>query len=142
MNEKIAVILSIIGGIAGWLFGGLDELLNIFITVLVVDTVTGMVKNYYFGTYASSLFRRGLIKKSGYMLAVILAVCLDRMTGQTGVLRSSLLVLFVTNEATSIVENLGEMGVPIPERVKNAIAILKKKNKDSDEEEAKDDCQK
>lgn len=132
MDEKYAVILSIIGGIAGWLFGGLDDLLNVFVTVLIVDTVTGMIKNYSFGTYASKLFRKGLLKKSGYMLAIILAVCLDRLTGQTGVLRTALLFCFITNEGTSIIENLGELGVPFPQQVIDAIAVLKKKYNSSD----------
>lgn len=135
MDEKFTVTLSILGGMAGWLFGGLDDLLNVFVTVLIVDTVTGMIKNYSFGTYESKLFRRGLVKKSGYMLAIILAVCLDRLTGQTGVLRTALLFCFIANEGTSIIENLGELGVPFPKQVIDAIAVLKKKYDTSKEDD-------
>lgn len=62
------------------------------------------------------------------MLAIILAVQLDRILGDTGALRGALLFCFIANEATSIVENLGEIGVPMPDAVKNAIAILRNKS--------------
>ena len=61
------------------------------------------------------------------MLAVILAVQLDRLIGDTGALRSALLFCLIANEGTSIVENLGEIGVPFPETIINAIYVLKDK---------------
>jgi len=39
---------------------------------------------------------------------------------------------FIANEALSIIENMGLMGVPIPEVIVNAIDVLKSKEKQSD----------
>ena len=133
MNEKFNIIFASTGAILGYLFGGLDTLLEVFCIILILDTFTGMFKYYYKGEYQSKLFRKGLWKKCGYMLAVILAVQLDRLIGDTGALRSALLFCLIANEGTSIVENLGEIGVPFPETIINAIYVLKDKGeKNSD----------
>lgn len=137
MDNKIKAVLSILGGIVGYLFGGLDALLEVFLVILLVDTVTGMTKSYYNGTYRSKKFRQGLWQKIGYMFAIILAVQLDKVVGNTGTLRTALLFCFIANESTSIVENLGEMGVPIPPVVSQCIAILKDKS-DSDSQSIED----
>lgn len=127
MNEKFNIIFAASGAVIGYLFGGLDTLLEVFCIILILDTFTGMFKYYYKGEYQSKLFRKGLWKKCGYMLAVILAVQLDRLIGDTGALRSALLFCLIANEGTSIVENLGEIGVPFPETIVNAIYVLKDK---------------
>lgn len=128
MDNKFKVILSTLGAITGYLFGGLDILLEVFVMILIIDTVTGMFKHYVLGTYESKKFRQGFVKKSGYMLALILAVQLDRIMGDTGTLRTALLFCFIANESTSIVENLGEIGVPIPPALSRCIAVLKNKS--------------
>ena len=89
-----------------------------------------MIKSYLNGTYSSKLFRAGLLKKCGYMLAVILAVQLDKLTGNTGALRGAMLLFSVANEGTSIIENLGEIGIPFPDPIVNAIAVLRKKTEE------------
>ena len=127
MNEKFNAIFAASGAVVGYLFGGLDTLLEVFCIILILDTFTGMFKYYYKGEYQSKLFRKGLWKKCGYMLAVILAVQLDRLIGDTGALRSALLFCLIANEGTSIVENLGEIGIPFPETIINAIYVLKDK---------------
>lgn len=132
LNEKFVAIISFCGGILGYLFGGLDILLNAFVITLIVDTLSGMMKSYIAGTYSSRLFRKGLSKKCGYMLAVILAVQLDKLTGDTGALRGAMILFSLANEGTSIIENLGEVGIPFPAPIVNAIAALKKKSEDSD----------
>lgn len=126
LNEKFVAIITFCGGVLGYFFGGLDVLLSAFMIILVVDTFTGMIKSYMKGTYSSKLFRMGLLKKCGYMLAVILAVQLDKLVGDTGALRGAMLLFSVANEGTSIIENLGEIGIPFPEPIVNAIAVLKR----------------
>lgn len=138
LNEKFVVIITFCGGVLGYFFGGLDILLNAFMITLAIDTLAGMIKSYLNGSYSSKLFRAGLLKKCGYMLAVILAVQLDKLTGNTGALRGAMLLFSVANEGTSIIENLGEIGIPFPEPIVNAIAVLRKKAENAEESEKKD----
>lgn len=128
-NEKSIAVITFCGGVLGYFFGGLDHLLIAFIIILLVDTLAGMVKSYYKGTYSSKLFRQGLWKKCGYMLSIILSVQLDFLTGDTGALRGAMIFFSIINECTSIIENLGELGIKFPEPIINSIATLKNKTK-------------
>ena len=65
------------------------------------------------------------------LLVVMVAVRLDMLMG-TAFLRDAAMVAFICNEALSIIENGGLMGIPIPEKITDAIEILGKKG-DGDE---------
>ena len=53
----------------------------------------------------------------------------DRVTGETGAVRTLVIYYFVANEGLSIIENLGQAGIPIPNSIKQALKVLKKENK-------------
>ena len=69
---------------------------------------------------------RGILKKVGVLLVVMLSVLIDRVTGETGAIRTLVIYYFVANEGLSIVENLAEAGIPIPKTIKKALKALKK----------------
>lgn len=71
MKENLSMGLGVFMGLVSYFFGGFDSLLTVFATILVVDTVTGMLKAWNLGEYQSSKFRQGFIKKSGYLLGII-----------------------------------------------------------------------
>ena len=58
----------------------------------------------------------------------MIAVVVDRITGESGAIRTLIIYYFVANEGLSIIENLGEAGLPIPKILKNALKNLKKEN--------------
>ena len=128
--DKIDYILASIGAIVGYFVGGLDQLLTVFAVIFVIDTISGIIKSNINGTYSSKEFRNGILNKCGYILAIILVVQLDKLLGNTGALRTALLFCFIYNEGVSVVENLGEMGVPIPKTITNALEVLHKKSED------------
>lgn len=131
--DKIDYILAGIGAIIGYFLGGLDQLLTVFAVIFVIDTMSGIIKSNINGTYSSKEFRHGILNKCGYILAIILVVQLDKILGNTGALRSALLFCFIYNEGVSVVENLGEMGVPIPKAITNALEVLHKKSEESED---------
>jgi toxin secretion/phage lysis holin len=53
-------------------------------------------------------------------------VLVDRVTGESGAIRTLVIYYFVANEGLSILENLGECGLPIPKKLKEALKALKK----------------
>lgn len=123
--NKLNYIIAVLGGILGYLFGGLDVFISVFCTILLLDTITGMIKSLFNGCYSSSKFRKGLGKKIGYLIAIVLSVQLDYLMGNIGVLRGAMILCLTANESISIVENLGEIGVPFPDVVINSIESLK-----------------
>lgn len=52
----------------------------------------------------------------------------------TSYLRDGVCIAFIVNEVISITENAGLMGVPIPAVITNAIAVLKKKQTETEED--------
>lgn len=64
------------------------------------------------------------------LLFVLIAVRLDLLMG-TNYLRDAVCIGFIANEALSIVENAGLMGMPLPEVLVRAIDVLEKKGLDA-----------
>ena len=134
IKEYISTVLGIFTGILAYFLGGFDYLLSVFATILIIDTITGMLKAWNLGDYQSKKFRQGFIKKSGYLLGIILAVQMDILLGDKGVLRDSVVTFFVANESFSIIENLGQMGVKFPEIFTNALKALSKEETEDKED--------
>ena len=133
MEKTIQAIGSTVVGTIIAFLGGADTLLNVFLTIVFTDMATGILKSLYAGEYKSARFREGLYRKAAYFIAVILVVQLDKLTGYTGTFRSILLTFLICNEMISIIENLGEMGVPFPSKITEAIEVLKSKDNDKTE---------
>lgn len=126
MKEQFSIGLGAVMGVLSYFVGGFDPLLSVFATTLVIDTLTGMLKAWNAGEYQSSKFRKGFVKKSGYLIGVILAVQIDILIGGNGALRDAVLTFFVANESFSILENLGQMGVQLPQAFMDALKVLGK----------------
>lgn len=125
MKETICVILGTITTALVYLLGGIDVALNCLLIAIALDYVSGVIKAFNNKTLSSRIGLRGLLKKIGILIIVMLAVLIDRVTGNTGAIRTLVLYYFVANEGLSIVENLGQAGLPIPKTIKNALKALK-----------------
>lgn len=62
------------------------------------------------------------------LLIILVASQLDKVAG-TEVVRNAVIIGYIANEALSIIENAGLMGLPVPKFIINAIDILKKNRK-------------
>ena len=124
-NSVIAVICT---GLI-YLLGGLDVALTCLLIAIILDYVSGFIKAFVTKQLSSKIGAMGIVKKVGVLLIVMLAVLIDRVTGETGAIRTLVIYYFVANEGLSIVENLGQAGVPIPQSIKKALKALKKESK-------------
>ena len=130
-NILCASIGAIGAAIAG-LFGGWDAALVTLIIFMAVDYITGLIVAGVFhaspktesGALESKAGLKGLLRKGGMLLVVLVACRLDLMLG-AHFIRDAVVIALISNEALSIVENLGLMGVPIPAPIINAIEVLK-----------------
>lgn len=128
MKETICAILSGISTALIYLFGGFDVALNCLLIAIVLDYISGLIKAYNTKTLSSRIGFRGLLKKLGILILVMVAVLVDRVTGNSGAIRTVIIYYFVANEGLSIIENLGAAGIPIPKFLKKALKALKKEN--------------
>ena len=123
--------LSIIAGITTasvYLLGGFDVAIQCLLIAIVIDYVSGLIKAFVTKTLSSQIGLKGILKKVAILLVVMLAVLIDRVTGESGMIRTLVIYYFVANEGLSITENLAQSGVPMPKVIKDALKALKKEN--------------
>jgi toxin secretion/phage lysis holin len=128
MKEVISSVLACIGTTFVYLIGGMDIAMTCLLVAIALDYISGLIKAYECKVLSSKIGFRGILKKVGVLLVVMLAVLIDRVTGNTGAIRTLVVYYFVANEGLSIIENLAEAGVPIPKSLKKALKSLKKEN--------------
>lgn len=128
MKEIICTIISEIATAFIYLVGGCDVALYCLVVAIVLDYISGLIKAYNTKQLSSKVGFQGILKKVGILLIVMLSVLIDRITGNVGAIRTLVIYYFVANEGLSIIENLGEAGLPIPKPLKNALKVLKKQS--------------
>lgn len=129
MKEISSSIIALICTGCVYLLGGWDVSLICLVVAIAIDYVSGIMKAFVMKELSSKIGLRGLLKKVGVLMVVMLAVIVDRVTGETGMVRNLVIYYFVANEGLSIIENLGQTGVPIPSSIKKALKALKKESK-------------
>ena len=139
MKATLCTILGIVGAAIAALLGGWDMALKTLCIFMAIDYVSGLIVAGVFkastksesGALESRAGLKGLLRKMAMLCAVLMAYYLDQVAG-TNFVRDATCMGFIANEALSIIENMGLMGVPIPEVIVNAIDVLKSKEKKSD----------
>ena len=101
------------------------KLLITTVTLLLIATVICFMSTLY------SIALAIVLKPMGYLdLILIVAVLLDRLLN-TGnwVFRTLVCYFYIANEGISLLENCAGLGLPIPEKLKDALAQLKEGEK-------------
>lgn len=127
MKRYLIDIITAISSTILYLLGGWDIALKCLIVVIVIDYLTGVLSAIYNKKLNSIIGTKGIVKKVGYLCIVALSTIIDIITGQTGVIRTLVIYFFVANEGISIIENIAEMGVPMPKKLIEVLEQLKKK---------------
>ena len=123
MKNEVCTIIGIVGGAIATAFGGWDTALAALVTFMAIDYITGS------GALESLAGWKGLCRKGVTLLVVLVACQLDKVMGSSFI-RNAAIIGFMANEAISIIENAGLMGVPIPETITQAVDVLRKKGKE------------
>lgn len=115
-------------------FGDFDVPFQILLVFMVLDYIAGIIVALVFkrsrktknGKLSSAASIKGLFKKTGVFIAVIIAHELDVLL-KSNFIRDTVILAYIFNEGLSIVENLGLMGVGIPAPLKKGLEMLKEK---------------
>lgn len=134
MKETLCTVAGIIGGYIIGLLGGWDVALRTLAIFMAIDYLTGCIVAGVFkksrktknGNLSSGAGFMGLCRKGTVLLVVLVAARLDELTG-SNMIRSAVIIGYTANEAISILENAGMMGLPIPDTLRKAIDLLTKK---------------
>lgn len=135
IKAYLIITIGTIGSAVASLFGGWTEDLTTLLIFMGVDFVMGLSIAAVWkksgksesGALNSISAWKGLCRKGISLLVVLVAHRLD-ITLDTSYIKTAVVIAFIANEAISIVENVGIMGVPLPNIITKAIDILKDKS--------------
>lgn len=140
MKEAVCTAFGLVGSAVAAVFGGWDSGIATLVIFMCLDYVSGLVvagvfhnsKKTETGTLESKAGWKGLCRKCMTLVFVLVAYRLDIVIG-TNYIRDAVIIAFITNEAISLIENAGLMGVPLPAIITKAVDILQKKAVESEE---------
>lgn len=152
MKENFLQILfaTVAGAIVAYLNVLLVPLV-VLVIVMLIDYGTGMAQAYVSHSLNSRIGVVGIIKKIGYIVAVTVGIVADYLISsaltQVGIdikinycIGMIVTIWLIINELISVLENLAEIGIPLPNFLVSIVKRLKVvvENK-TDEDKKKDD---
>ena len=134
MKETILAVIGVIGAFVAHAFGGWDAAIATLLIFMAIDYLSGLIVAGIFhaspksesGSLESKAASKGLIRKGMALLVVLIGTRLDLILGINYV-RDGIIIAFCVSELISFVENMGLMGIKMPEPLVNAIDLLKRK---------------
>ena len=134
---KIQMAITAIGGWIGYFVGGVDGLMTALLIFMVLDYITGLMCAVIDKKLSSAVGFKGICKKVLILMLVGVANVVDiHIVGTGSALRSAVICFYLSNEGLSLLENAAYIGLPIPDRMKNLLAQLHrredKSNTDTD----------
>ena len=127
MKHLISNVFSVILTTIVYLLGGVDIAIQSLLIVIVIDYLTGIASAIYNKELSSKTGFKGIIKKFCYLLVVALSVVIDNLLGQSGLIRSLVIYFFVANDGLSIIENMAEMNIKLPQKLIDSLEQIEKK---------------
>lgn len=131
----------LLGAFLSWYFGEITGIVRILFALAVIDQITGVIKGFVLRKWNSEVGFHGIAKKVLMFILVGIANIIDNeMLGHSELLKDAVCFFYIANEGLSITENSIELGLPVPEGLKerfmswrNKQLISKNKPEDDDD---------
>ncbi len=127
MENIVKTVVAVGGAAASFLFGGWSSLLSILLAFVVIDYISGITAAGLRGELNSEVGLVGIAKKVAIFGVVAVGHLVDTALGDAHLFRDAAIFFYLANEVLSILENIGRIGVPVPEKLKNAVEVLRQK---------------
>ncbi len=132
MNDDILnifkIIFAAVGGAVGSLLGPATGPIYALLAFVVTDYLTGVIGATIEKRLNSEVGFKGIAKKVLIFVLVMMGHLLDKYiigTGET--IRTAVTFFYIANEGLSILENIGKLGLPLPDKLKNILVQLRDK---------------
>jgi toxin secretion/phage lysis holin len=127
VETAIKLAIGVGGATASFLWGGWSLALQTLFVFVVIDYVTGFVAAAKEGKLNSEVGLWGISRKVMIFGIVAVAHIFDQQLGDGHLFRDGTVAFYLANEAVSIIENSGRIGVPIPPKIQQAVEVLRGK---------------
>lgn len=138
VKEMICTIVGMVGAAISSAFGGMTTPLRVLIALMVIDYISGLICAGAFhkstksenGALESKACWKGLVRKGMILTLVLVGHYLD-VALDINYVKDFVCIAFTANDAISITENAGLMGVPVPKVIVKAIEVLQEKGNEN-----------
>jgi toxin secretion/phage lysis holin len=133
--SKIQIIIDSIAGavgaVLGFMYGEVTGLFWALIAFMALDYITGVIVAVIEKRLSSEVGFRGLAKKFLILVFVAVGHIADTyILGGTPAAMSAVMLFYIANEGISIIENAAALGLPVPKKLKDIMAQLKKESEE------------
>ena len=129
MDNKVEVQIETFQILQEYFYSADIKFLYFLMILMIVDIVTGFAKAFKNEDLWSKRSFRGIAKKTLIFCIIILANIIDMILNLNGALITLTVLYYIANEGVSIVENCAEMGILVPEEIKNKLKVMNEENK-------------
>lgn len=125
-DKIVNLCFGCIGAIIGTFIGGLTGLLTALIWLMIADYITGVLSAIKRKEVNSNVGFWGIVKKCLILLMVGVGNILDvYIITQGSTVRTAVIMFYAANDGISILENLTELGLPVPDKVRKILEQLR-----------------
>lgn len=135
METNIASLKLVVASVFTFIvtaLGGADDILSLLVVLIISDLITGFTYACMQKNVSSTKLRDGLIRKGFVFLAIFVAYRIDicvahdamklpQIFGHELSIRSLFIIYACLEEGISLLENLANLGVPMPKWVKSIL---------------------
>lgn len=135
MQIIIDSVAGTIGAVLGFMYGEVTGLFWALVAFMVLDYISGILAAISVRKLSSKVGFKGISKK----LLILVFVSVGHITdtyvlGGVPVAMTAVILFYIANEGISIVENASELGLPVPQKIKNVLEQIKNKSGEDDSE--------
>ncbi len=127
ITTYIKMLSAFLCSLATYIWGGLDALFSVLLSLIMIDYITGILAGIKSKTLSSQVGFYGILKKCGILCVVALSHFIGELSNMPDI-RSLVIGFYIANEGISILENTGRLGVPLPEKLIDILSQLRDKN--------------
>lgn len=128
-QKYITICFSTISAYAGYLIGKSDGIISALIMIIVIEYITSILDSIISKSFKLCLLRKSLLRYFYIFILVIVSHFFDKMfLGGADELRSCVALFYLSMESLIVINNASRMGLPIPEKLKNAIKLIEEKD--------------
>ena len=128
MDNKIELQIESMHKFQEFFYSGDEKFLYFLMILMIVDIVTGFAKAIKNENLWSKKSLRGTAKKMLIFCIIILANIIDMILNLNSALLTMTVLYYIAHEGLSIVENCAEMGILVPEEIRNKLKVMNDEN--------------
>ena len=102
---------------------GRSVYIHLFLSIVLLDIFVGISKSFILGTTSSNVGLKGLLKHS-LVIIVTVIVCFYLLIFEYDTMAKTFIIFFIVQYMISLMESWGELGLPLPDFIKDRIFKL------------------